>query len=911
MNQIYHYRKLQPRWRTLLLFVALISLLFVVPVLAEYLGPDRRTIELVRVRDPDNDVWTLIHVDPDDGYLDECLIIHTCDEHPSIERQLALCGWIADTSGCDKAYRWKEQEVDLPEATITGDLQNCSLVNGWCTTSSTLHLIGTEPLPGETIIGVEGTRNGEAFYCSGDTCNVPLVEGQNVFTYWALSSYGDSSRMGEKTDLVDTLSPSLDGEVSGAPGENGWWVSQATLSASASDPSPGSGLAAFEISVDGAGWVNYTASIVLDDGQHVVQLRATDYAGHLTETTQTIWVDTQPPQSAFNNPPEGSEIWVAGTLNLAGVSADVTSGLAMIEISYNGGGSWQAIGLNPDGTWSSNWDTRTVPNGTYTVKARAKDVAGNLESTAQITVHVDNGDPNVSIPGSWYIWEPVSISVADSGIGVDTVKLTVHGGSYGNRTYTWANPALVPDDFVWDRRFGDIVAPIGNYPVTVEAWDNLGNRGVDTGTILIPDPGPQAVSTPTTTPTTLSQSTPTQPSPTTTIVPETKPLVSQPSPTSTTRPAVAMSFGDEDEIDGAASTTEKVEPATSPPGGASGLLWGAAALTAAGAATAYALSRRRAREAALAEKRRRAARESSPAARQARLQRLWQQAQARVAPIRSAMRAAAAAAAAAAAEAARRAEERQRAREERILSQQHRGSEPAVEAETEHQPLTDIGVAETEVSPPYDDGWLSPADRAEGYTTPDTPSSFLQIPDDLLNLLPSTSLPEGETKHPVLNLGLFEAGSRSTWHAGSHANPVLKLTPTMSEFDVGPISVKIGWQGNTFETGFSTPTRVYDVDGQGTIMTVKQSGTFSIQWNGWNTTSTVNYNAYDLTVSGSSQTGIYGSRSEGIYFENKPIQTTVLGVVLIGGAVLVSKIPPLAPGIMNILERLLEPVPVP
>jgi len=72
-------------------------------------------------------------------------------------------------------------------------------------------------------------------------------------------------------------------------------------------------------------------------------------------------------------------------------------------------------------------------------------------------------------------------------------------------------------------------------------------------------------------------------------------------------------------------------------------LWYTAALAAAGAAMAYALNRRRAREVALAEKRRRATRESSLAARQARLQRLWRQAQARVAPIRSGMLTAAAA----------------------------------------------------------------------------------------------------------------------------------------------------------------------------------------------------------------------------------------------------------------------------
>lgn len=226
------------RPQPLLLLITLISLLLVVPALAEYLGPDRHTVILVRVRDPDNDVWTLIHVDPFDLYLDTCLIIHTCEEHPSVDRQLALCGWIADSSGCEEAYRWEEQGVDLPEATIAADLLSCLPFNGWCTTSPTLHLTGDEPLAGEVIIGVEGTHNGDDFFCAEDTCDVPLAEGQNAFTYWALSSYGDSSRMGEETDQVDTHPPSLSGEVSGVPGENSWWVSQATLSASAADPAP-------------------------------------------------------------------------------------------------------------------------------------------------------------------------------------------------------------------------------------------------------------------------------------------------------------------------------------------------------------------------------------------------------------------------------------------------------------------------------------------------------------------------------------------------------------------------------------------------------------------------------------------------------------------------------------------------
>jgi hypothetical protein len=119
--------------------VFLFAISIAVPALAEFLGSDRTTTQFVTVRDPDNDVWTLTHVDPLDGFADVCLIVHTCDEHPSVGRQTSLCGWVADNSGCSMAYKTEEQTVTLPEATIADDLQSCNLNNGWCTSSPTLH----------------------------------------------------------------------------------------------------------------------------------------------------------------------------------------------------------------------------------------------------------------------------------------------------------------------------------------------------------------------------------------------------------------------------------------------------------------------------------------------------------------------------------------------------------------------------------------------------------------------------------------------------------------------------------------------------------------------------------------------------------------------------------------------------
>jgi len=53
------------------------------------------------------------------------------------------------------------------------------------------------------------------------SCDVPLLEGENNFTFWALSSWGDSSRMGSLSARVDTRPPQIEGTLSGTPGEAG------------------------------------------------------------------------------------------------------------------------------------------------------------------------------------------------------------------------------------------------------------------------------------------------------------------------------------------------------------------------------------------------------------------------------------------------------------------------------------------------------------------------------------------------------------------------------------------------------------------------------------------------------------------------------------------------------------------
>jgi gas vesicle protein len=507
----------------------------------------------------------------------------SCTDVPcSISSSSSIVSCTAGQTGC----RSVAQTVTHPPATISGNI-NCPQIgdNGYCTAAASLSLSGNEPLSGYNIIALEGTHNGITFACSGDSCSVNLVEGANTFTFWALSDWGDSSLMGTANRSVDTRPPSISGSASGSPGSGSWYVSPVTVTASASDPSPGSGLDSFEAGIDGI-WGAYSGPITLNDGDHTVELLATDNAGWTDSTSMSFQIDSIAPTTVFTDPTDTT--WATGTLTLSGVSSDLN--LSGVEISYNGGGTWS--GLSPDeaGNWSTSWDTRSVANDSYSVRARGRDHAGNIGGAAVVTIMVDNGEPHIYIPDSWPIWQTAAINVVDNGIGVDRVRLTIHGGQYGERVYNWSSG---PDDFKWDRRFGDVIAPIGGYPVEVEAWDRVGNKGAAWGEIVIP--APDEAEEDEEEPGVLSIEVPEEP-------PSEPPSTSGKSepasqPTNTPEPPKVVLFSGESSGTGESSDAGNIgAEEISPPAGSSNLLLGAAAVAAIGSAMAVVAAAKKKRE---------------------------------------------------------------------------------------------------------------------------------------------------------------------------------------------------------------------------------------------------------------------------------------------------------------------------
>jgi hypothetical protein len=390
----------------------LLALLVAVPALADYLGPNRAVTvwEWNRLRcryqavyDPPGSGWygcTLELYETPDG---------SCPGDVAGYFSSAYCGWpepFCQTRGCsinlsaavvscsegEEGCRAVERTVMQPEATVAGSV-SCAVSGngGWCRGGAEVSVSGSEPMSGYTILALEGTRNGETFACPGAACGVPLVEGGNEFTFWAVSSWGDTSRIGTASGSLDSQAPVISGELSGTTGDNGWFVSEVTLTASASDAAPGSGLMAFELSLDGGGWSAYSGSLTLGEGEHTVDLRAQDVAGNVSTESQSVNVDAQSPDVNLS----ANASFCPGCGETLEITLDVQDGgSGVVEWTL---GSDAGLVASGSGATSQvlTWDGGGLPGGTHTLTLGARDAAGNAaETSLPVSVVVPTAVPH-------------------------------------------------------------------------------------------------------------------------------------------------------------------------------------------------------------------------------------------------------------------------------------------------------------------------------------------------------------------------------------------------------------------------------------------------------------------------------------------------------------------------------------
>ena len=181
--------------------------------------------------------------------------------------------------------------------------------------------------------------------------------------------------------------------------------------------------------------------------------------------TVTVFNDTTPPSVSIASPVPGST--VRGTVAVNGNASD-NVGVVGVQFRLDGA----ALGAEDTAApYSVPWTTTTASNGSHSLTAVARDAAGNVRTSAAITVTVSNDStpPTVSLTspasGATVSGTVTVTATASDNVGVVGVQFRLDGAVLG------AEDATAPYSVPWTTT----TASNGSHSLTAVARDAAGN----------------------------------------------------------------------------------------------------------------------------------------------------------------------------------------------------------------------------------------------------------------------------------------------------------------------------------------------------------------------------------------------------------------------------------------------------
>ena len=182
------------------------------------------------------------------------------------------------------------------------------------------------------------------------------------------------------------------------------------------------------------GWFGGWSTTALAPGRYDIVAVGTNAAGDRGRSAPiSITVDHTAPTAAMLIPSNNASL--TGTALLDAAAGD-NVGVSKVEFRLTGGsynGAVVATGTPTIYGWLASLDTSAVPNGTYTLAARAYDTAGTPGTSAPITIKIDHNPPTAAmlIPSNNATVNGAALldAAADDNVNVTTVEFRATGGA--------------------------------------------------------------------------------------------------------------------------------------------------------------------------------------------------------------------------------------------------------------------------------------------------------------------------------------------------------------------------------------------------------------------------------------------------------------------------------------------------
>jgi hypothetical protein len=204
------------------------------------------------------------------------------------------------------------------------------------------------------------------------------------------------------------------------------------------------------------------------NGNYTLTAKARDAAGNITTSAGVIVTvnnlpDTEGPVVAITAPSAGT---ISGTVNITASASDNTavSGVQFVLDGNNLGAEDLTF------PYSFSWNTSAVSNGTHTIAAKARDAAGNISTSANVVVSVNNDIQapavNITSPVGGTVSGTINITAnASDNVGVSGVQFLLNGSILG------AEDLTSPYTISWNTG----TATNGAYTLSARARDVAGN----------------------------------------------------------------------------------------------------------------------------------------------------------------------------------------------------------------------------------------------------------------------------------------------------------------------------------------------------------------------------------------------------------------------------------------------------
>jgi hypothetical protein len=210
--------------------------------------------------------------------------------------------------------------------------------------------------------------------------------------------------------------------------------------------------------------------------------------------TYSVVADTIFPTVSITAPAGGST--VSGTVT---VSADASDNVGVVGVQFKDG----AANIGAEDTtspYSVSWNTTAVADGSHTLTAVARDAAGNITTSAGVSVTVDNPDPDTTPPSVPTGLGAVAVSQSQIDLSWNASTDPVVGGQItsgvaGYNVYRNGGASPINGSLITATSYSDTgLAPSTSYSYTVDAQDNAGNKSAKSspvsGTTQAPPPPP-------------------------------------------------------------------------------------------------------------------------------------------------------------------------------------------------------------------------------------------------------------------------------------------------------------------------------------------------------------------------------------------------------------------------------------